>query len=242
MFVDDLKLEIDRQLINQLTEYITELSQKYNIYISLGELTGIRRKAQRGNGNKAHRIRIHRWPFARVSTMLEHKLSQIGLEKRFLSVSEVYTSKTCWKCNTRGVRPRQNLFVCKNTACGWKGNADLNGAINIAKNLIKEFMLTRTNMFGKKGIGKYMPVTSKRYSRKNGKAINIPKAVKGSPRRKTTGFGSKKSKDDQSASLETPTRVEGHTNRTQVQHSELIDLSIKRRRGVRMNEQVKNLI
>ena len=65
--------------------------------------------------------------------MLELKMAKLGLRKRVLVISEAWTSKTCWKCNTRGKRIRQNLFQCINTKCGWNYNADVNGAINIAK-------------------------------------------------------------------------------------------------------------
>ena len=94
-----LKLEIDKQLIARIMRHIECLSEKYDLFVSIGKLTNIRKKAQRGNGNKAHRKRIHKWAFARITTMLEHKLSLIGLEKRFLAVNEAWTSSKCWKCN-----------------------------------------------------------------------------------------------------------------------------------------------
>ncbi|MCE7735660.1 MAG: transposase [Candidatus Heimdallarchaeota archaeon] len=200
-----LKLEIDRQLINQMIIYIESLTQNYDLYVALGKLKNIRYLAMRGNGNKAHRKKIHRWTFSRVTSMLEHKLSLLGLKKRFLPVNEGWTSIMCHKCNNKGERPRQSYFICKNKSCGWKGNADTNGAINIAKKLILIFRLTQSVMNGKNGLGKYLPV----------KAKSTPKARKRSPRRKTTG---KKPltqwfQDDLSESAETQLPGAGHTNR-----------------------------
>jgi putative transposase len=46
-------------------------------------------------------------------------------------VSERGTSKTCHRCGEEGRRPHQGLFKCP--SCRLEYNADLNGAINIAK-------------------------------------------------------------------------------------------------------------
>ena len=226
----NLKLEIDRLLINQIIGYIEELSQKYNIYVSLGKLKGIRNIARRGNGNKAHRKRMHKWSFSRITMMLENKLAGIGLGKRFLAVPEQWTSIRCYKCNTKGTRPKQSYFTCSKSDCKWQGNADFNGAVNIAKRLIKKFKLTKTSMFGKKGLGEYLPVDSPSKG-SNGKAGHTPKARKRSPRSGsnsgTTGIKSLSEwfSDDLSEGLETPLEKVGHTNRTSVQHSKLLDES-----------------
>jgi IS605 OrfB family transposase len=222
-----LKLEIDCLLILQISEYIEELSQKYDIYVSLGKLAGIRRNNQRGNGNKAHRKRIHKWSFFRFTTMLENKMSLLGLSKRLLIVNEAWTSKKCWKCNTIGIRPKQSYFICP--SCNWEGSADTNGAINIAKKLIKYFKLTQSKSIGKRGLGKYLPVTSKKKSRKNGKVKHIPKARKRSPAPKGQP-GTKPSlndwfQHDLSVSAETLSSEKlgngeaGHSNRPTGQHT-----------------------
>ncbi|TFH03665.1 MAG: hypothetical protein E4H14_16305 [Candidatus Thorarchaeota archaeon] len=78
---------------------------------------------------------IHRWAFARVREMLGHKLTSLGFDpKKFKAVPEQWTSIMCHKCGHKGMRPKQNLFIC--TTCGLKTNADLNGALNIGKRLI----------------------------------------------------------------------------------------------------------
>ncbi len=41
----------------------------------------------------------------------------------------------CWKCGSKGRRPKQNYFHCP--SCGYKTNADRNGSINIAARMLK---------------------------------------------------------------------------------------------------------
>ncbi len=122
--------------MRDISDYIREISDKYDLYVSIGRLKGIRNTARKGN-YKGRRFRgmIHRWAFARVSGMLEHKIVSLGLDpKRFRAVPEQWTSIMCHSCGHKGQRPRQNLFICN--TCGYKGNADLNGALNIGKRLI----------------------------------------------------------------------------------------------------------
>ncbi|WP_448525475.1 zinc ribbon domain-containing protein [Parathermosynechococcus lividus] len=42
-----------------------------------------------------------------------------------------YTSKTCHCCNVIGHRQGKR-FACLNLSCGWIGDADVNGAKNVA--------------------------------------------------------------------------------------------------------------
>ncbi len=128
--------EYDRKLVRDIFDYIGEMVKEYNLYVSIGRLKGIRNTAKRGNfrGRRFRRM-IHRWAFARVSEMLEHKLASLGFDsKKFKTIPEQWTSIMCHKCGHKGMRPRQNLFIC--TTCGLKTNADLNGALNIGKRLI----------------------------------------------------------------------------------------------------------
>jgi putative transposase len=64
-------------------------------------------------------------------TLLTYKTARQGgaLHK----VPAANTSRRCSACGfiTPGSRESQALFVCKNTGCGWSGNADHNAARNI---------------------------------------------------------------------------------------------------------------
>ncbi|MGY5852471.1 MAG: transposase [Candidatus Thorarchaeota archaeon] len=145
--------EYDRVLVSQLVNYILELSEKYTLYVSLGRLKNIRFTARRGNyKGRAFRGMIHSWAFARITESIRHNLAQLGWsvkDSRFQVVSEAWTSIMCWKCGSKGKRPKQNYFKCP--TCGHKTNADRNGAINIAGRLI---MLTKL-LHSVRGLGKW---------------------------------------------------------------------------------------
>ena len=137
---ENIAREYDRVLVRQLLDYISDLSEKYTLYVALGRIKNIRVRARRGNrAGRSFRGMLHSWAFARISLSLKHGLAQLGWsvdgkDARFQSVPESWTSIMCWKCGNKGVRPRQNLFICP--TCGNKCNADMNGAINISGRLI----------------------------------------------------------------------------------------------------------
>jgi transposase len=152
---ENVAREYDRVLLREILDYIEELSQKYTLYVAIGRLTNIRNAARRGN-YKGRRFRgmIHSWAFARITRSLKHGLAQRGWsvegkDSRFQVVSEAWTSIMCWKCGSKGVRPKQNYFRCP--SCGHKTNADRNGAINIAGRLIT---LTKS-LHSVRGLGKW---------------------------------------------------------------------------------------
>ncbi len=132
--------EYDRVLVSELMDYIDELSEKYALYVAIGRLKNIRVLARKGNfSSRRYRGMIHSWAFTRITESLKHGLAQKGWsvegkDSKFQVVPEAWTSIMCWKCGTKGRRPRQNYFECP--SCGHKTNADRNGAINIAGRLI----------------------------------------------------------------------------------------------------------
>lgn len=130
----------DRVLVRRILDYISELSEKYTLYVAIGRLKNIRMHAKRGN-YKGRRFRgmIHSWAFARITESLKHGLAQLGWkvdgkDARFRTVPEAWTSIICWKCGSKGKRPKQNYFHCP--SCGQKTNADRNGSINIAARML----------------------------------------------------------------------------------------------------------
>ncbi len=137
----NVSIDDDRVLVKQLTEHILELSKKYDLYVAIGKLTGIRDSANRGSGKKkSFRSKVARWTFARFTNWLRHSLAQQGWKvsgygSRFFTIREYWTSRTCHKCGHIGIRPKQSLFICH--TCGYRTNADKNGAINIARRLIR---------------------------------------------------------------------------------------------------------
>jgi transposase len=152
---ENVAKDYDRVLIRQLLDYISELSEKYTLYVAVGRLKNIRVLSQRGRGHgRIFRGMVHRWAFARITDSLSHGLAQLGWtvkekDSRFRVVPENWTSILCWKCGTKGKRPRQNHFVC--SSCDHQTNADRNGAINIAGRLIT---LTKS-LHDVRGLGKW---------------------------------------------------------------------------------------
>jgi len=131
----------DRVLCRDIINYAIELTSKYDLYVAVGNPKGIRNIAMRGyGGSRKYRGMIHKWAFQRIILTLEHGFSLLGwsagkVGNRFLGVYEGSTSITCSKCGHRGIRPKQNLFICH--TCGHRANADKNAAINIARRMIR---------------------------------------------------------------------------------------------------------
>ena len=123
--------------VNQLMEYILQLKNKYNLFVSVGYPKDIRRSYPRGSGNKSHRRRLNEWYYRLFIMKLRYKLKQEGFDSyRVVAVNEDNTSKTCSRCNsTNATRIGQGKFSCHN--CNYELNADLNGAKNIAKRLLE---------------------------------------------------------------------------------------------------------
>ncbi|MFD0273247.1 RNA-guided endonuclease InsQ/TnpB family protein [Kitasatospora sp. NPDC127111] len=83
--------------------------------------------AQKSGLNRA----IHAEAWGRTVTMLTYKCARYG--GILAKVPAPGTSQRCSACGftTPGSRESQALFVCRNTGCGWSGNADHNAARNI---------------------------------------------------------------------------------------------------------------
>jgi transposase len=152
---ENVAREYDRVLVGSLLGYIEELSTKYTLHVAIGRLKNIRKVAQKGNfKGRKFRGMIHSWAFARITDSIMHGLAQRvwsveGKKSRFRVVPEGWTSIMCWKCGTKGVRPKQNYFRCP--SCGHRTNADRNGAINIAG---RHIMLTKS-LHSVRGLGKW---------------------------------------------------------------------------------------
>ena len=150
---ENVAREYDRFLVRQLLDYILELSKRYTLYVAIGRLKNIRMRARRGNyRGRWFRGMIHSWAFARITDSLEHGLAQRGWKvngkgARFRAVPEAWTSIMCWKCGSKGIRPKQNYFHCP--SCGLQLNADKNGSINIAARML---MLTKS-LHSVRGLG-----------------------------------------------------------------------------------------
>ena len=112
-------------ILHKISRKIVNEAKEFGATIVLGELRGIRTRAR---GKRLNRI-IASMPYYRLTQMITYKSLWEGIP--IYKVNEKNTSKTCHRCGAGGKRPFQGLFKCPN--CGLEYNADLNGAINIAK-------------------------------------------------------------------------------------------------------------
>jgi IS605 OrfB family transposase len=71
---------------------------------------------------------VHEWSFAQLQWMIRYKAASAGVEVVYIDPR--YTSRTCSRCLHLGVRLNQSSFQCRD--CGYRINADLNGAKSIA--------------------------------------------------------------------------------------------------------------
>ncbi len=98
--------------------------------ITLEDLTGIRERTNELPRTKIERRRSNSWAFFQLRMFLLYKGIKFGVKVHL--VDSRYTSKTCHVCNVLGNRQGKK-FTCMNVSCGWIGDADENGAKNIAK-------------------------------------------------------------------------------------------------------------
>lgn len=113
---------------HNISKRVIETAKSQSAIVAIENLTGIRDRTNQQPRNKTERRRSNNWAFFRLRTFLEYKGLKEGVE--VVAVPPAYTSQTCHQCNHIGLRSDKR-FKCGN--CGWHGDADLNGAINISK-------------------------------------------------------------------------------------------------------------
>ncbi len=97
--------------------------------VAIEDLTGIRDRTNTQPRNKTERRRSNSWAFYQLRQFLEYKGIKEGVE--VVSVSPRYSSQTCHQClhihPVKGKSYRHGkTFNCGH--CGWRGDADINGA------------------------------------------------------------------------------------------------------------------
>jgi IS605 OrfB family transposase len=98
--------------------------------VVLEDLSGIRERTNQMPRSKTEQRRSNSWAFYQLRQFLTYKGVKFGVKLYY--VDPRYTSKSCHCCGVLGNRAGKK-FECLNLRCGWIGDADLNGAINIAK-------------------------------------------------------------------------------------------------------------
>jgi len=98
--------------------------------IACEDLTGIRERTNKQPRTKTERRRSNRWAFYQLRAFLAYKCQALGVP--FVLVNPAYTSQMCHCCFVLGDRAGKR-FSCCHPACAWRGDADYNGARNIAR-------------------------------------------------------------------------------------------------------------
>lgn len=116
--------------LNHTISYrLVQQAKASNQALALEDLTGIRERTNELPRSKTERRRSNSWAFYQLRQFLSYKGVKFGVEVRLIDPR--YTSKTCHCC--KGIGNRQSKrFECLNERCGWIGDADVNGAKNIA--------------------------------------------------------------------------------------------------------------
>jgi putative transposase len=121
------------QVNHTITYRLLHQAQQTNQAIALEDLTGIRERTNELPRSKTERRRSNNWAFFQLRTFLEYKAIKPGV--KLVLVDPRYTSQTCHNClhihPIRGESYRSGKSFCCGH-CGWHGDADLNGARNIA--------------------------------------------------------------------------------------------------------------
>jgi IS605 OrfB family transposase len=115
-----------RQINHEISKTIVTRAQEIPAKIALEDLEGIRDDVNQKVGRNQRR-RVNGWAFYQLREFLTYKALAVGIP--LVLVDPAYTSKTCHVCGTRGIRNGKH-FKC--TSCNWSGDADFNGACNIA--------------------------------------------------------------------------------------------------------------
>ncbi|MCH9056183.1 transposase [Synechococcus sp. PCC 6716] len=116
-----------RWLNHSISASIIREAKHLHAIVAIEDLTGIRDRINQQPRNTTERRRSNSWAFYQLRQFLEYKGIKEGVE--VVAVPPAYTSQTCHCCLHIGLRTEKK-FKCGH--CGWIGDADLNGAINIA--------------------------------------------------------------------------------------------------------------
>ncbi|WNZ22403.1 IS200/IS605 family element transposase accessory protein TnpB [Leptolyngbya sp. NK1-12] len=114
-------------LNHSISAAIIREAKSLNAIVAIENLTGIRERTNQQPRSKIERRRSNSWAFYQLRQFLAYKGIREGVE--VVAISPAYTSQTCHRCLHIGLRS-EKVFKCGH--CGWHGDADLNGAINIS--------------------------------------------------------------------------------------------------------------
>lgn len=118
---------------HNISRHLVDKAKRNGCGIALENLKYIRKRIR---AKKSQKARLHNWSFYQLRSYIEYKARLAGVS--ILLVDPRNTSRTCPQCRhcERANRKTQELFTCK--VCGHSSNADLVGAINIARAAVNQ--------------------------------------------------------------------------------------------------------
>ncbi|AGY57879.1 RNA-guided endonuclease InsQ/TnpB family protein [Gloeobacter kilaueensis] len=113
---------------HRISHRLVQQAKSLNWSIALEDLTGIRQRTNTGPQSKTERRRSNSWAFYQLRQFVAYKAIRAGVS--VVLVKPAYTSQTCHCCHRIGERQGKS-FRCG--GCGWHGDADFNGSVNISQ-------------------------------------------------------------------------------------------------------------
>jgi IS605 OrfB family transposase len=110
-----------------ISKQLVHRARQAGLALAVEDLTGIRQRTNQMPRSKQERRRSNSWAFFQLRQFLSYKALAAGVQ--WMLVNPAYTSQTCHCCCQIGER-QGKWFECVD-GCGWRGDADLNGARNI---------------------------------------------------------------------------------------------------------------
>lgn len=119
------RAQVNDLLHQAASHFLRECASRGVGEVVVGDLSGIREDLNYG---KALNQRLHAWPYRKLVEVLRYKGALMGI--KVYEVEERKTSVTCHACGKAlpSNRKHRGLYTCP---CGWKAQADVNGALNI---------------------------------------------------------------------------------------------------------------
>lgn len=117
-----------RQTNHEISKDLIATALESERAIALEDLTGIRERTNQQPRRKSERRHSNSWAFYQLRSFVAYKAEDAGVVLHL--VPPAYTSQMCHACLHMGERHGKR-FACANPVCGWRGDADLNGALNI---------------------------------------------------------------------------------------------------------------
>jgi IS605 OrfB family transposase len=132
--------QVDHLLHIATSHFISECMKKGVREIAIGNLDGIRENIDYSDSANQ---RLHNWPYRKIVNMIKYKGTLAGIEVKD-NIDERNTSRTCHGCGQILVsnRKHRGMYLC---SCGWKTQADVNGALNIFERAFKVSPMKRSS-------------------------------------------------------------------------------------------------